>query len=52
MNAEQSAREAQGWTVSIYNMGSNQYKIVVIRPISGGGVNANLFIVARYSYAP
>lgn len=52
MEQEQANREAQGWTVNVYRVSASEYKIVILRTISGNGINANLFIAARYGFIP
>ncbi|HEX4925216.1 MAG TPA: hypothetical protein VFV50_14075 [Bdellovibrionales bacterium] len=52
MEQEQGTREAQGWSVNMYRVSTNEFKIVIVRSVSGNGINANLFIAARYSYIP
>lgn len=52
IEALQQSREAAGWSVNVYRTSANEFKIVVIRSISSGGTNLNLFVASRYSYIP
>ena len=51
VEADQVRRESQGWSVAVYQVSGNEYKLVIIRPFSGSGVSGNLFIAARYLYS-
>lgn len=52
IEALQQQREAQGWSVNVYRVSATEFKMVIIRTISSGGTNLNLFIASRYSYIP